>query len=63
MQSWILQFLVIVCGGICLCMLGVVDIFMMFTSWDSLEPIRYGMRNLYVGCRGLFVASGSIVCH
>ena len=44
-------------------MLGVVDIFMMFTSWDSLEPIRYGMRNLYVGCRGLFVASGSIVCH
>lgn len=30
--------------------LEVADIFVMFTCWDFIEPIRYGVCDVYVKC-------------
>ena len=35
--------------------LEVVDFFMVFACWDSVEPIRYGVCNVYVGVGLLWV--------
>ena len=40
---WFLFMVVFVC-------LEVVDFSMMFTCWDFVEPIRYGVCDVYVGC-------------
>ena len=34
----------------------------MFACWNSIEPIRYGVCNVYVGCGSWFVAGGSFIC-
>ena len=44
---------VLVRGGICLCM---------FACWDSIEPIRCDVGDVYVGCGDWYVADGSFVC-
>ena len=30
--------------------------------WNAVEPIRYGVCDVHVACRGWFVASDSLVC-
>ena len=42
--------------------LKVVDFSMMFACWDSVVPIRYGVCNLYVGCRDWIIAGGTFIC-
>ena len=32
--------------------LEVVDFSVMFACWDSVEPTRYGLCDVYVGCGG-----------
>ena len=34
---------------VCVC-LKVADFFMMFACWDSVEPIRCDVGDVYVGC-------------
>ena len=36
--------------------LEVVDFSVMFACWDSIDPIRFGVCDVYVGCGGWFVA-------
>jgi hypothetical protein len=43
--------------------LEVVDFSTMFACGGSVKLIRYGVCNVYVGCGGWFVASGSLVCY
>ena len=35
--------------------LEVANFFMMFTCRDYVQPVRYGVCNVYVGCEGWFV--------
>ena len=49
-------------NGVCLCMFGGCLFSMMFTCWESTEPIRYGVCNVYLECVGWFVVDGSFVC-
>ena len=41
--------------------LEVADFSVMFAYWNSIEPIRYGVCNVYVGCGDWFVAGESFV--
>jgi hypothetical protein len=41
--------------------LEVVDFSMMFACWDSIEPIRYGVCDVYVGCGDWFATCESFV--
>ena len=34
----------------------------MFFYWDFVEPIRYGVRDVYVGYGGWFIMGGSFIC-
>lgn len=42
--------------------LEVVDFSMMFFYWDFVEPIRYGVRDVYAGFWGWFIMGGSFIC-
>ena len=42
--------------------LEVVDFTMMFACWDFVDPIRYGVCDVYVGCGGCCVAGDPFVC-
>ena len=35
---------------------------MKFACWDSLEPISYGMCDVYMGCGVWFVVGDSFMC-
>ena len=39
--------------------LEVADFFVMFSCWDFIQPMRYGVCNMHVGCGGWFVVGGS----
>ena len=51
----------IVHGNFVYVCLEIANISMMFTCCDSVEPIRYTVCDVYVGCRvwGWFVVGGS----
>lgn len=40
----------------------VVDFTLVFTSWDSVEPIRYDVCYVDVGCWDGFIVGGSFIC-
>ena len=57
--SWFGQSVQLVFVYVCL---EIADFSMMFVCWDSVEPIKYGVGDMYVGCGKWFVACGSFVC-
>jgi hypothetical protein len=52
MWIWNLQFVVLVCDRIYLCMVA---------SWDSIEPVRFGVCDMFAGCEGWLIVGGLLV--